>query len=904
MNKKIKISIIVTVTLSSLVGAGYGAWFAWDNGLIGNNPRAPIASAMEDSVRKQMIFNTNMRETSTPCINVDISNPAPEISGFTGIAPATVPGRFSITLLRQSNDRTQAGRELQLGQLDFLSTQGLFVATDSSVETDNGMLPARTYQLTWDGYAQNQLNYGNNLCLNYGKREFAKIEKIERLLEKAANLDIYEVTYSTKLTDAPTWVKTPEAIRWFPKLQQLTEVGEGHAKVIRTNDGWRSTSEMEMEISQAAKGQAMNNYMQEMMKTLTRPAPNLDEVKQLLSVQSADTNWMSANGVACLPLQLQRGGDDKPSFNNSRTSEIPPEFSVTYYDKADRKEYELKSMYRALHILAALEHAGLASMERIKPTPKKRAAKDTTQADSANGGIRYILSREASEAIGLINYGGGCIPAGRITLDLFGVQSNKGSTQIKARGIVAQTPSWALKISETLPALKSVIDNGIQMSGQLQFAQMDGEGKWRLSSIAPNFPEISYNTLPSHLTPLFSNTVAAFPNKPKIISTGVQQTPPLPAPSASPTSASFVIQPTPAPIPNQPAPYPAEGAPVHVISIYQAARAKGVPVGMQDHPEGRVTINVSEDNSILLLLAYEPIEWHIETPNGVDIKKVVALGYYEPRVTFSGGGKPEVHVSKRQDILQKMRIPLSNGFPTGTEANNLVDIATASRALTGALPKTFQAKYEAPAAGFSINNQTPNFALPAPQTATPNGPPVNLQSAFQEAVQGNRLLRGSSGAYTDAWSNRIYSAGKLYYEGTMKVTGSLSAHTHANIGLCLVRGNTIDVPSMPGGLTVIRHGEQKLYKDGDVFGIAADFDQGKLYFRVNGQWLSGTPESGNGFPLVKDKQYRACILAAGTVTGEVKRGIPQSDTGWDMNFGETKFQSPIPNGYTAFRGGN
>jgi hypothetical protein len=339
-----------------------------------------------------------------------------------------------------------------------------------------------------------------------------------------------------------------------------------------------------------------------------------------------------------------------------------------------------------------------------------------------------------------------------------------------------------------------------------------------------------------------------------------------------------------------------------VVSIYQAFQPKGAPRDGQQHPEGVVNLNVKEDHAVLLLFAYEPIEWHINADRGVDLKRVIAIGYYEPRVTFSGGGKPQVIVTRKAEVMQRMGIDLSNGFPTRSEANDLIDIAAASRALTGAVPSSYQASYEAPASGFTISSQTPGFVLPALQAPAAKGSPITLKSSFTEAVTGNKLLRGPAGAYTEAWSDRAYSAGKIYYEGKMKVTGSLTAHTHANIGLCLVRGNAIDVP-MPGGSTVIRHGEQKLFKEGDVFGIAADFDQRRLYFRVNGKWLSGQPESGDGFPLQQGKEYRACVLAAGTVSSEVKQGIPRSDTTWEINFGETPFYSPIPSGYTPFRGG-
>ncbi|MDP1634840.1 MAG: hypothetical protein Q8L69_09175, partial [Gallionellaceae bacterium] len=605
------------------------------------------------------------------------------------------------------------------------------------VETDSGALPARTYQMTWQGYADNQLSYGNSLCFDYGRREFAGIEKIEKLLETVMDLEVYEVTYATKQTNPPAWTQGPEAKRWFPKLQQLTEDSTSRVKVIRTKDGWRSAYEIEIEAALAAKGQATtaNNYLLEMQKNLMRQPPGLEEAKQLIAGQSTDTNWLSRNGIACLPLQLQRGGDDKPVPGSMRPSEISTPFTVTYFDRPDRKEYELRMMYKTLHILSALEHAGLAKMERLPaPRPGRKRAKENIplSPDAQYGGILYTLTPEAAEALGLANYGGGCIPAGRITLDLLSVQGNRGTYQIKARGVMAQTPDWAIRISEQLPALKSLIDNGTQMTGQLGFANQQGEEKWRLNGLSPNYPEISYNALPPHLAPLLPRTQATFPNKQLKAPALVPATPaPAVYDAAQPATAPAVPYTAPpvapaAPIasPKRPAPYPAQGAPVHVVSIYQAHFPKDMPRKFQEHPEGIVNLKVSTDDAVLLLLAYEPIEWHIEATRGIELKQVIAIGYHEPRVTFSGGGKPKVHVTKKTDIMQRMGINLSNGFPTRSEANDLINIATATRALTDAEPATFQAINEAPASGFSIGAQTPAFVLPQPQKPGPTGTPI------------------------------------------------------------------------------------------------------------------------------------------------------------------------------------
>jgi len=622
--------------------------------------------------------------------------------------------------------------------------------------------------------------------------------------------------------------------------------------------------------------------------------------------------------MACLPLNIQRGGDDKikPDVERDGTTA----FTVTYYDRGDRKEHEYRTIAKALHSLSALEAAGLAQMEQLMPPPLPKGLdrKDTSSVPAMyNTGVRYKVSREAVEALGMSSNGGGCVPAGRLKVETLALHSNRGVVQIAARGLIEQTPEWAAKIGERLPALKSLIESGLPLLGQMVFAADEGAGKWRLTGLSSSYPETNYTAIPAHLAPLMPLTAAAFSAKSIKAPALVHQQTFIPS-ERTPATAGSSSRPIVTQVPPQGMshtnvqhplpvattqsvstlpPYPANNSPVHVISIYQGSLPGGEQRGFQQHPECVVNLTVNEPDAVLLLFAYEPVEWHIKADNGITLKRVIATGYYEQRVTFDGGGKPQVVTTRDREILRKSGVDLRNGFPTGRDTNDLVDIAAISRALTGALPRSYQGRDDISATGFAISSQTPRFE--SPERQAPDS--VATVKLIGETVEGNRLLRGIGGAYTDAWSNRAYSAGKVYFEGRMRVTGALAGHTHANIGLCLARGKTIET-SMPGGTMVIRHGEQKLYKDGDIFGIAADFEQQRLYYHVNGVWATGTPGSGNGIFLVEGKEYRACLLSAGTVSSEVQRGVARSDTTWEINFGEKPFSKTIPSGYVPFQG--
>jgi hypothetical protein len=519
VKKNYRIAIISLTALSVLAGGGYGAWVAWDTGAIGNNPRAPTPKAMEDAVRKQALYLSVTTGAKEPCVKIELNRPQPEINGVPGIVPRQAPGQHALTLLLQTNAREQPARDLQLAQLNFLTAQGFFTAADTTFEMGDGVArPARIYRLTWEGYAKAQQSYGSMFCLPYGRREFAGIGTIERPSEKTMDLDVYEVEYQTKVSGIPAWATAPEANRLFPKLAELTSDLSGKANVIRTREGWRSAYEVESEISSTAKGLATDVQRKEIQKRLDNPPDiTLDEAKSLLAKKVVDPEWALRNGVACLPIMVQRGGDDKEMQVDREASE----FSVTYHDRGDRNEFEYRAMATALHFLAALEGAGLAEMQVIRPAPppmkakaNRRAAPQAQAAPTGPTGIRYKMAKDALTALGMKAYGLGCVPAGRVKVETLAVQNNRSQTLLLARASVEQTPEWSLKIAERLPALKTIIEIGLPMHGQL-VRPPDGPdaGKWRLSGLYPSYPAPLYSSIPAHLAPLMPQTAAAFTQK-------------------------------------------------------------------------------------------------------------------------------------------------------------------------------------------------------------------------------------------------------------------------------------------------------------------------------------------------------------------------------------------------------
>lgn len=873
--------IVTLIGLFALAAAGYGVWIAWDAGLVGGSARAPVASAMEEAVRRQAVVNA-LIDRDDPCATVELALPPPDVVGFAGITPNAAPGQYAITLLLETESRYQPSREVQIAQLDYLAAHGLLKRSDVEVETSNGPRLARNYALTWEGYENAQHAMPQSICIDYGRREFAGIVQIEKTPEKVMDFEVYDVTYRTRVGDVPTWATTPEAARAFPKLPELIAERTSHAKLVRTRQGWRASYEIAFEAAAAANGPKAADAARLMAKALVSKAPTLKQVTTMVNEKLSDPIWVARSGVACLPLRLQRGGDDQAARRDAGSS-----FTVAYYDRPDRNQYEYAQMATALQVLSALESAGLATMEHVESVASGPATHPP--------GVRFRVSDEALAALGLPG-GGGCVPAGRIAVEVIKMRSAPGETWVMARATVTETPAWVLKLAARLPALQALITTGMPMTGTIRFAPDEGgAAQWIGNGLEPMYPTVSYATLPAHLTPVMPRTAAAFPS------------PPVRAPAFSSlgfAGASNRLSETaapPAPEPVQPASaastlYPANNSHVHVVSIYDAPLPGGGQRGFDRHPDGMVSIAVSEPDATLLLFAYEPIEWRITAANGIELRRVVAIGFYDQRVKLIGGGKPEVATGKPGVVLKDTGIDLNNGFPTQSDANSLVTIAKITRVLTGTIPQTFQGRATAPAEGFVVGPTTPRFAMPERRGHGQTGGSVTLKG---ESVRGDLALRGMSGAYTEAYADRSYSASKVYFEGTMRVTGSLAGHGWANIGVCLARFRGIDTPGHE--TMAIAAGEQRLHADGEVFGIAADFDQHRMYRRVNGAWIGGAPGSSGGLPLENSKEYRACVFASGTTTGEVGRGQPRSDTTWQVNFGARPFAQPIPPGYVSYQ---
>jgi hypothetical protein len=80
-------------------------------------------------------------------------------------------------------------------------------------------------------------------------------------------------------------------------------------------------------------------------------------------------------------------------------------------------------------------------------------------------------------------------------------------------------------------------------------------------------------------------------------------------------------------------------------------------------------------------------------------------------------------------------------------------------------------------------------------------------------------------------------------------------------------------------------------KDGDVISLALDMDSRVLYWRLNGQWMTGRPGTGLGEPMLYPNDEYFIALS-----------VQDKAEAWRVNFGATPFRYPPPEAFPPYGG--
>jgi hypothetical protein len=506
MNRYVLIGLGALGALAVLGAAGYGGWYAWDTGMIPGNKRAPTAEAMLPAVKKSAELRTRMYgRGGRACLGPETGRLQPDLQGRPGIANRVMPGQHAVSFLLEGPMHTQDARERVLQQYGFFARQGFYREADVNLDTDAGPRPAKEFRLTWKGFAAASQDY--QPCFGTGRREFSRIERIERVPAETLGMELWDVSYHSEAVAVPDWATGPEMKALFPRYVEATAPKVEKVRLMRGKEGWLTEQEMQIQLSQLrAAGQDPGVLAAQMARSMKLPesAPDAATVKKLFDEYLQGEQWQTRSQAVCVPIQLQRGGDDRGAMQFDRTS-----FSATWYDAPapPRQEYQRQQMLTQLHILSALEAAGLATMEK--------SGAGMVNNMPVPAGIRFIVKPEALESLGLVS--GGCMPIGRFgKVELVGHSDAGGNVRLAARGELMLVQPWAQALAQWLPALKAVLEEGVPFVGHLSFSPgydrstgTPTEARWHVTGLNPSYPQIQYTRVPAALQAYLPNTHAS-----------------------------------------------------------------------------------------------------------------------------------------------------------------------------------------------------------------------------------------------------------------------------------------------------------------------------------------------------------------------------------------------------------
>ena len=350
-------------------------------------------------------------------------------------------------------------------------------------------------------------------------------------------------------------------------------------------------------------------------------------------------------------------------------------------------------------------------------------------------------------------------------------------------------------------------------------------------------------------------------------------------------------------------PYPAGSADVHVVSVREGQLPGGAKHGFRQRPEGFVNVVVRRTAKpiLLFLSSYGPVEWRISVEGG-SLERVVAIGHYDQRITVSGARGVPTATHESSDLFAAAGFPPDFSFPHEAKGNKAVEVVEIMTALTGKVPASFQGDYGGTRL-FQVDASSPAVELPQAKSAASSeagkvvleGPPWNEGQGIGEVT----VKYGGSGPFTEAWASRGYSAGKAYFEATVGVVGGSVVNPHANVGVAEIDPRGEMEISLETPTSAFEHEDQNVYRHGDVFGIAIDYDAGVMYVRVNGQWITGQPGSGTGKRFRVGRERVAYVWAT---RGDNSRSEANHSLSWQVNFGASPFRDPLPQGFVSYDG--
>lgn len=438
-------------TLSILIaGAGGAAWWSYQEGWWGDNPRAPTLVNFRPVVEAYAGRTGQLR---AKCLTNSL-NSGPDVRrGRPGIFYSDVPGLGGATLaLKTDETYNQGTRERDIMRYEALARAGFYKVAGTTIEGAAGKpKPAREYIMTVAGW----LNSDNG-CFFLGRPEVLDIASFARVQPDPDGVRVYEIVYRVGIRRLPAWLVSEEGKAGFGDQAKALESREERVRLVRGERGW-----LPEPLLKAQSGLDSGR----LAKSLDDLLPPLDPARIAGIADAAGAD--SSAPKACLILPSQAATDAEEIETG-----VIGRYSAMYFD--DEAGFDDRHRrYRAWRDrLAVLVKAGVFRTEAMPRDPVRNRPPAT----------RYLLEEKYlpfmdKQHAGCLRLGPARAEFLRSEIDPATIKGNR-MARFKALGKIS-ADAWARSVDLSgLPEAAAFLEFGVPVHGMLE---LDNE-HWKLIS--------------------------------------------------------------------------------------------------------------------------------------------------------------------------------------------------------------------------------------------------------------------------------------------------------------------------------------------------------------------------------------------------------------------------------------
>ena len=433
--------IAFLIAVIAIAGLVTGGWFAWELGWIAGNPRSPREENFEVALHR--VAGASSGYPHELCVQPALS-PEPQRKGKDGIAFDTVPGAYSVAF------RVDAGgtmRDRQIAQFELLANAGFFTAKDTTLELAGSPVPAREFDLTWEGFSAS----AGRGCFYYGRRDKVEVLAFEKR-KNEAGVDVYEVRYRVLVGRPEKWASGQEFKEAWPQAGKELEGAILTTQLLRGETGWITVLELQ-------KAAAVPKDL-EKLALIAGPLTKENLTRRLAAAERP----VPPRLASCLMLPMQ--ADETIGLGTGNPKEP---FVATFVNRLDREPSRNQELLRDYELMRRLERAGFAKAELLEVFDYKGYP--------AKGAVRFTLDQAIKLRIDPQTTH--CLPLGRARMTVLALRPRLGgsvptSYDFVGRAVFEGVEDWLKKVAQQFPHVAFMINEGLAVTGTVSLQN----GQW------------------------------------------------------------------------------------------------------------------------------------------------------------------------------------------------------------------------------------------------------------------------------------------------------------------------------------------------------------------------------------------------------------------------------------------